>query len=70
MSIIKVKRKELELSRRQLGNKLGVSRQTVERWENGQAPTIFDVKKIYKVLKINFTDLLQDYINKESEVTK
>jgi len=69
MSIIKVERRKLELSRRQLGNKLGVSRQTVERWENGQVPTIFDVKKIYKVLKINFGDLLEDY-NKNKEETK
>ncbi len=65
MSIIRERREQQELSRRQLGKKLGVSPQTIERWENGQAPTIFDVKKIYKVLKINFHDLLNDYINKE-----
>ena len=69
MSVIKIKRKELDLSRRQLGNKLGVSRQTIERWENGQAPTIFDVKNIQKVMGIIFKDLLQDY-NKDKEEVK
>ena len=68
MSIIKIKRIELDLSRRQLGNKLGVSRQTVERWENGQVPTIFDVKNIHKVMGILFKDLLQDYNKNKEEV--
>lgn len=68
MSIIRKKRVEKEWSRRQLANRLGVNEQVVVRWERKeQVPTIFDVKIIYKVLKINFRDLLNDYINKEGK---
>ncbi len=66
MSIIREKRKEKKWSRKQLAEKLGVHEQVIVRWESfNQVPTIFDVKKIHKVLKINFHDLLNDYINKE-----
>ena len=68
MSIIRKEREELELSRRQLAKKLGVQEQVIGRWESKlQVPTIFDVKAIYKVLKINFKDLLNDYLNKEEK---
>ena len=68
MSIIREKREQLELSRRQLAKKLGVHEQVIVRWESKeQVPTIFDVKNIRKVLKINFTTLVLDYYNKEEK---
>jgi|LGVF01.2.fsa_nt_gb transcriptional regulator with XRE-family HTH domain len=65
MSIIRTKREEKKWTRKQLSEKLGVHEQTVVRWENGQPPTILQVAQIYRVLKINFKALEQDYINKE-----
>ena len=65
MSIIREKREEKKWTRKQLAEKLGVHEQVVVRFENGQPPTILQVAKIYQVLKINFKDLKNDYINKE-----
>ena len=61
MSIIKKRRKELELSRRQLGNKLGVDQQVIVRWEQGQAPELKHLPIIYKVMKITYKQLVDDY---------
>lgn len=69
MSIIKQKRKELELSRRQLANKLHVHPQVIVRWESKeQMPSILMVPIIKKHLGITLKDLINDYnIGKEDK---
>ena len=61
MSIIKEKRIEMELSRKQLAKRLDVPEQTIVRWEAGQLPTLLDVPNIYRVMKIPFNKLVEDY---------
>lgn len=61
MSIIKQKRKELDLSRRQLANKLNVHQQLIVRWENGQAPELKHLPIIYKEMGLTYKKLVDDY---------
>lgn len=67
MSIIREKREERKWTRKQLAEKLDIHEQVIVRWESfNQVPTIFDVKKIYRVLKIPLQDLIDNY-NKEGK---
>ena len=62
MSVIKQRRLEMDLSRRQLANKLNVHDQVIVRWESKkQVPSILDLPNIYKVMKITLKDLQEDY---------
>lgn len=65
-------RKQQGLSQDELGNKINVSRQSISKWESGQAnPEIENVKELSKVLNVSVEYLLNDEsekINKEKEV--
>jgi ribosome-binding protein aMBF1 (putative translation factor) len=61
MSIIKNRREEMDLSRRQLANKLDVDMQLIVRWEKGQAPHLRYVPILYKVMGITCKQLVNDY---------
>ena len=61
MSIIKERRKEMDLSRRQLAKKLGCTMKLIERLEGGQVPTILQASIIYKEMGITYKQLVNDY---------
>ena len=61
MNIIKQNRERLDLSRRQLANRLGVHQQLVVRWENGQAPELKHLPIIYKEMGITYKQLVNNY---------
>ena len=62
MSIIKEKRIEKELSRRQLAKRIGVTSDTINRWENRtHAPKLKDLPILYKELGITYTQMVNDY---------
>ena len=49
------------LSQNELREKLGVSRQTISKWENGQVlPDAYNLKALAKILDISVDDLLSD----------
>jgi len=61
MSIIEARRKEMDLSRRQLAKKLGCDMKLIERLELEQVPTILQAHILYKVMKITYKQLVEDY---------
>ena len=61
-------RKDNNLSQEQLAEKLGVSRQSVSKWENGEAyPEMDKVLQICKMLNLNIDELLNQDIKKVNE---
>lgn len=62
MSIIETRRKEMDLSRRQLAKKLGCDMKLVERLELGQVPTILQARILYKEMRITYKQLVEDYM--------
>ena len=61
-------RKENNLSQEQLAEKLGVSRQSVSKWENGEAyPEMDKVLQICKMFNLNIDELLNQDIKKVNE---
>lgn len=68
--ILKKSRKTLELSQADLGEKLGVSVQTVSRWENdGGMPDISQIVPLAKILGTS-CDVLLGMENSEEEMVK
>ena len=68
--IIKVKRKELDMTQEELSGILGVSKAAISKWENADCyPDITILPKIAKTFHISIDELF-DYTheNKESEV--
>ncbi len=66
-------RKEHNLSQEQLADKLGVSRQSVSKWESNQAyPEMDKVLQICKMFNVNIDELMNQDINsvKESKQSK
>ena len=61
VSVIKNRRLELRLTREQLAKKLNVNPYVIVRWENGQAPKLQHLPIIYKVMKLNYKTLVEDY---------
>ena len=54
-------RKEKNMSQDELAEKLGVSRQSVSLWENGQTqPTIENVVALTKIFNVSFDDIFGD----------
>lgn len=52
-------RKQLDLTQKDLGDKLNVSPQAVSKWENGQAePDASTIKKLCEIFKISTDELL------------
>ncbi len=65
---IKRIRKENNLSQEQLAEKLGVSRQSVSKWESGQSyPEMDKMLKICDMFNYNINDLLNENINEVKE---
>ena len=53
-------RKKLGLSQEQLGEKIGVTRQTISNWELGETtPNIEQIKILSKILNISIDELLE-----------
>lgn len=58
---IRTQRKGLAMSQEELAEALGVSRQTIYKWESGQAlPDIANVKSLCKALHMTCDELLED----------
>ena len=61
-------RKEHNLSQEQLADKLGVSRQSVSKWESNQAyPEMDKVLQICKMFNVNIDELMNQDINSVRE---
>ena len=61
-------RKDNNLSQEQLAEKLGVSRQSVSKWENGEAyPEMDKVLQICKMFNLNIDELLNQDIKEVNE---
>lgn len=61
-------RKENNLSQEQLADKLGVSRQSVSKWESGQAyPEMDKMLKLCEMFNLNIDDLLNQDITQINE---
>ena len=57
-------RKKHNLSQEKLAEKLGVSRQAVAKWENGDAlPDIINCQKLSELYKISIDELVNCEIN-------
>ena len=68
--IVREKRKMLSLSQAELGEKIGVSVQTVSRWEcDGGMPDISQIVPLAKVLGTT-TDILLGMENSEDEAVE
>ena len=62
-------RKENNLSQEQLAEKLGVSRQSVSKWEAGQAyPEMDKVLQICKLFNLNMDELFNQDVKEVNEV--
>lgn len=65
---IAIIRKARRFSQEDLGDKIGVSRQTVSSWEKGDyEPTLDSIRAIAQVLDVSFDALLDDSINLEDD---
>ena len=61
-------RKDNNLSQEQLAEKLGVSRQSVSKWENGEAyPEMDKVLNICKLYNYNIDELLNENVTSVKE---
>lgn len=78
---IRAQRKTLHMSQEELAEAVGVSRQTIYKWENGQAqPDIENVKRLCNALHMTYEELLEDdqeikpeqinYLNEGSNLVK
>jgi len=58
---LKVLRKNKNLSQEDLANKVGVSRQSVSKWETGEAyPEMNNILELCKIFKCNIGELVND----------
>ena len=65
---LKKLRKDNNMSQEDLAEKLGVSRQSVSKWESGQAyPEMDKVLQLCKLFNLNINDLLNEDINEVKE---
>ena len=56
------------ISREELAEKLGVSRQSISLWENGQTmPTVENIVAIANIFDVSTDILLKDYSKNEDE---
>lgn len=64
-------RKENQLSQEQLAEKLGVSRQSVSKWESGQSyPEMDKVLQICQIFHLNLNELINENLNEVTEKKK
>ena len=67
---IKFFRKKSEITQEQLAERLCVSRQTLAKWENGEAaPNIEDCVKLADIFQISLDDLVRDMKEEELILT-
>ena len=53
-------RKKSGLSQEELGEKIGVSRQAVSKWESGKAvPELENLKELSRIFGVSLSELLQ-----------
>lgn len=65
---IKIIRKARRYSQEELGDKVGVSRQTVSDWEKGKfEPTLESIRCLVEVLNVSFDTLLNEKIDLNDE---
>lgn len=63
-------RKKLGISQEKLAENLGVSRQTIYKWESGKSiPTFMNITNICKYLNLSLNDLQKDKIIEKEELT-
>lgn len=70
--VLRNHRKEMKLTQDEIAEKIGVSRQSVAKWESGQSvPDIFNCQALCRLFNIRIDDLLQsDYKNETSLTPK
>lgn len=65
------KRKELELTQEEVADRLGISRQAISKWENGNGyPDIDNLILLSKLYGVSVDDLLQGDAAKEKKVKR
>ena len=63
-------RKENNISQESLGEKLGVSRQSISLWENNQTqPSLENIVALAKIFNVTTDDLLSDDVKTEKPTT-
>lgn len=70
--LIKTRRKELDITLEEIGDYVGVSKTTVQRWESGNISNMRRdrIKKLSEILKIDADELLGIDIQKDEHMTK
>ena len=58
---LKELRKQHSMSQAELGKRLGVTKQSVSRYESGRVPTVEILMKISEVFDVPFESLVKDY---------
>lgn len=69
--ILKKLRTENNLSQEKLGEKLGISRQSISKWEQGNAvPNIENIMKLAKLYNVSVDSILNGEEDKKEETAK
>lgn len=63
---IRKKRRELELTQKQLADKIGVRYQYIQKWEGGTKPSVEFIGKIAEALNVNLEWLLENHNNESN----
>lgn len=67
---IKEERKKAQLSQEQLADKVGVSRQTIYKWENDQAmPDLKNLKKLAETFNVSVENMLDEEASVSTQQT-
>ena len=65
-SVIRTKRRSLDLTQQELADKLNVSRVSVNNWEQKKsAPSVHQLLRLNDILNISLDDLVEDYQKEE-----
>ena len=65
-SVIRAKRRLLDLTQEELADKLNVSRASVNAWEQKKtSPSVHQLLRINDILDISLDDLVEDYQKEE-----
>lgn len=68
-SFIAQKRREINMTQEQLGEKLGVSNKSVSKWENGKClPDYSVIEPLCKALGISVSELLDGEVNEKGDI--
>ena len=67
-SVIRAKRRLLDMSQEELASKLNVSRVSISMWETKKsAPSVHQLLRINNILDISLDELVEDYSKKKGE---